>query len=112
MGKNTENTFDAVNLIASSTNLVGNIATEADIRIDGSLQGDIETSGVIIIGVSGTVKGNVKCLKADIEGYFDGNIEIKELLTLKKTSKLNGDISTNTLQIEPGAQFTGTCKMV
>lgn len=111
MGKNSDNTFNAVNLIAASTNLTGNIKSEADIRIDGTLQGDVETSGVLIIGVNGTVKGNVKCQKADIEGIFEGNIEVQELLTLKNTSNLSGDISVNKLQIEPGAQFTGTCKM-
>ena len=111
MGKNSENTQDTFNLIAASTNLTGNILSEADIRIDGTLNGDIETSGVLIIGIAGKVNGNAKCKRAEIEGSFHGQLEVQELLTLKKTSNLEGDVVVNKLQIEPGAQFTGSCKM-
>ena len=63
------------------------------------------------MGPTGKIDGNIYCKNADLEGKLNGAIEVDELLTLKSTAKLQGEISTNKLSIEPGAIFSGNCKM-
>ena len=62
--------------------------------------------------VNGFVKGNVVCQNANIIGRVDGNISVKELLSLNSTANVKGDILINMLSIEPGATFSGTCRML
>jgi cytoskeletal protein CcmA (bactofilin family) len=64
-----------------------------------------------VLGPTGKIDGNVYCKNADLEGKLNGVIEVDELLSLKNTAKLQGEISTNKLSIEPGAIFSGNCKM-
>ncbi len=64
-----------------------------------------------MLGPDGKIEGDITCQNADIEGTLNGTINVKELLTLKTTAKLQGDISTGKLSIEPGAVFSGTCSM-
>lgn len=111
MAKQAENNFNTVNLIAASTKLTGDIITESDIRIDGMLKGNLSTSGRLIIGQSGSIIGEVSCKMAEIEGTVEGKITVAELLSLKATSTLNGEVATAQLMIEPGAVFSGNCKM-
>lgn len=111
MAKQVEKNMTVVNIIAASTKLVGDISTESDIRIDGLLQGNLTTSGRLIVGISGQINGEVICNNAEIEGKTEGKITVSELLTLKSTSNINGEVITGQLKIEPGAIFSGNCKM-
>ena len=111
MSKQVENNIGAVNLVASSTKIVGDIQTESDIRIDGSHKGNLTTSGRLIIGPNGNLNGEIICKTAEIEGVLEGKIQVKELLSLKSTSNLKGEVITGQLMIEPGAIFSGNCKM-
>lgn len=111
MAKQLENTSGAVNLIAINTTITGDIKTESDLRIDGTLKGNIQTSGRLIIGKSGSIEGEIICKTAEVEGKLNGKISVSGLLTLKSTSFLSGEIITVQLMIEPGANFTGNCKM-
>ncbi|MCU4163126.1 bactofilin family protein [Carboxylicivirga caseinilyticus] len=99
------------NQIGSGTKIKGDIDTNGDIKIDGTVEGNLVSKGRVLIGQNGVVKGDVKCANCDIYGNFDGKIEIAELLSLKASSKLTGDVKTGKLSIEPGAIFTGTCDM-
>jgi cytoskeletal protein CcmA (bactofilin family) len=112
MAKLVENNLGAVNLISSTTNVTGDINTESDIRIDGTLNGNLITSGRLIIGTNGRIEGEIRCKSAEIEGVMKGQIIVDELLSLKSTSSLTGDITTSQLLIEPGAIFQGNCQMV
>lgn len=112
MAKYVENNLGAVNLISSATNVTGDINTESDIRIDGTLIGNLVTLGRLIIGANGTIEGDIKCKSAEIEGKMKGKIIIDELLSLKSTSSFTGDITTSQLLIEPGAVFQGNCQMI
>ncbi len=105
------NSTDKLNQIVEGTNIEGDIHSESNIRVDGKVKGTIETKGRVVIGPSGMVEGEVTCQNGDIEGTLDGRVTTKELLSLKSTSRLNGDIITEKLAIEPGAQFTGNCSM-
>ena len=111
MGKLPESEPNNVNRISLGTNIKGNITTNGDIRIDGSLDGNLSAQGKLVVGNTGKVKGEIQCKNSDIEGEIKGKIVVKELLSLKRTSKLTGDIITDKLAIEPGAVFSGKCDM-
>jgi len=102
---------NAFNRIINGTEIKGDIKTKDDIRFDGKLTGNLSTQGKIIIGQSGNIKGEIDCKNAEVSGKIEGKIEVKEQLTLKGSSMINGDIVTNKLAIEPGAKFTGSCSM-
>tara|TARA_B110000438_G_scaffold172037_1_gene164432 strand:+ start:20 stop:433 length:414 start_codon:yes stop_codon:yes gene_type:complete len=104
-------TASAINMIGSGTVITGDIKSKGDIRIDGSLNGSIETQGKVVVGLGGVVEGDVICKDADIAGVLKAKITVSQLLSLKMSAKLNGDIVTNKLSIEPGASFTGSCSM-
>ena len=99
------------NNILSGTKITGNIETTGDFRIDGNISGNVISKGKVVIGTHGFIKGEVICVHAEISGTLEGKINVSELLSLKATSKITGDIKTGKLSIEPGAFFTGTCTM-
>lgn len=102
----------AVNVIAQGTQLQGNMVTASDCRIDGAMRGNIESKAKIIIGRSGVVEGNIKCANIEIEGNVKAeSLIVTELLSLKSTANLIGNIETGKIAIEPGAEFSGNCKM-
>lgn len=99
------------NIIAKNTTIVGDIQSEGDFRIDGTVEGTIKTSGRVVIGSNGIVKGEVACGNADIEGTFSGKLVVSELLSLKKTANINGEVFIDKLLVEPGAVFNASCTM-
>jgi len=99
------------NAIGNGTIIKGDIESNGDFRIDGELTGTIRTKGKVVIGSTGKIEGEVFCQNADVEGIVNANMTVTDLLTLKSTARLNGDVSTSKLAIEPGAQFLGSCKM-
>jgi len=109
--KINEATRGQSNRIGKSTHIKGDVVSEADFRIDGTLEGSVETSGKIVIGTSGTISGKVTCANADIEGKFNGELFVSNLLTLKSTAIIEGDVTVGKLSIEPGATFNATCTM-
>lgn len=101
----------AVNLISQGTEITGDIKSAGDIRIDGILNGNLNTKGKVVIGPTGRVKGEVECKNSEVSGTVDGKISVTQLLNLKASSKIIGTIVTSKLSIEPGAVFTGNCAM-
>ena len=101
----------AINMIGAGTIITGDIKSKGDIRVDGTLKGSINTEGKVVLGVNGIIEGDVICTDADVSGVINAKITVSQLLGLKSTAKLNGDIITNKLSIEPGATFTGSCSM-
>lgn len=99
------------NRIGKNTKIKGDIVSEADFRIDGRLDGNVKTSGKVVIGKDGTIKGKVECVNADIEGSFNGELMVKELLSLKSSAVIEGTVSVNKLAVEPGATFNAACTM-
>lgn len=100
-----------INLISSGTEITGDIISNGDIRIDGSVSGTLNTKGKVVIGPTGKIKGEVICRNSEISGVIEGRITVSQLLNLKSSSRILGDISTSKLSIEPGAKFSGNCKM-
>ncbi len=112
MAKNEIIEAGPINTITQGTMIKGNIQAGGDFRMDGTMEGDITLNGKLVIGESGTLTGNVVCQNANIIGTVNGNITVKELLTLYSSASVKGDIMTNKLCIEPGATFSGSCRML
>ena len=112
MARNPElESSPSINIISSGTIIKGDVKSDGDIRIDGTLIGTIKCKGKLVIGATGKAEGEIHCQNADISGEIKAKITVGELLALKSSSKLIGDIITNQLSIEPGANFSGTCSM-
>lgn len=99
------------NRIVEATQIKGDIFSPADFRLDGELIGNFTSNGKLVIGPSGKVIGDVVCKNADIEGVFTGKITVYELLNIKATAFVEGEVCIGKLAIEPGAHFTATCVM-
>ena len=102
----------AINIITDGTLVKGDITATGDFLLDGTLEGNIQLNGKLVVGDSGVVNGNVLCQNANIIGTVNGNLSVKELLSLHTTARVRGDILINKLSIEPGAVFTGKCCML
>lgn len=112
MARNQHNTSEGViNRIVEDTTITGELKSSTNIRIDGTLNGNLVTSGKLVLGPAGSIEGDVVCENAEIEGKISGKVTVKQLLSLKAAAKVQGDIFTDKISIEPGAVFTGTCNM-
>jgi len=112
MGRNSNNTAPTeFNRIVAGTSIHGEIETKGDIRIDGTVVGTLIINGKLVLGNSGKIEGEIKCKNAEVMGSIDGEITVSELLSLKETSSMKGDIITNKISIEPGAKISGTINM-
>lgn len=98
-------------LVGKGTVIEGSIETSGTIRIEGKVTGNVTSRSKVVLGPLSSVLGDILALNADIEGEVKGNLEIGELLTLKSTSVVEGDIQTSKLVVEPGASFNGKCSM-
>ncbi len=99
------------NRINQQTKIKGDIISSCDFRIDGELEGTIETTGKVVIGKEGYINGKVLCAHIDIEGNFNGELQTTGLLTLKTTANVEGTVEVAKLAVEPGATFNATCSM-
>lgn len=99
------------NRIVEGTIINGDIVSPADFRLDGHLIGNFQSKGKIVIGPTGSVKGDVICKNADIEGNFEGKIQVGETLSIKSKASIQGEVICGKLAVEPGAIFTATCLM-
>ena len=100
-----------ISLIGAGTVIVGEITGKGDIRIDGNLKGKLHTEGKLVLGNTGRIEGEIKAKNADISGMVHGAMEISELLTIKSSSQIEGDLKVGKISIEHGATFTGSCIM-
>lgn len=99
------------NALTAGSKIIGTVIADSDIRIDGTIEGDLQCSGKVVIGEKGVLKGIVNCQNAEILGVVDGKIEVKQTLALRATSNIIGEVKTQTLIVEPNAVFNGTCSM-
>ena len=98
-------------LISAGTTIKGDLSSNSDLRIDGTVIGNINSSAKIVIGNSGVVEGDIFGNNADIVGKTSGTIKVKELLQLRGECVVNGNIYAGKLQVEPSATFNGQCHM-
>lgn len=111
MAKTQEITNPEINIIQKGTEITGTINCAGDIRIDVTLNGTLVSQGKLVVGNSGVIEGEVTCKNADVSGRMKAKIYVEELLQLKSSADIVGEINTKKLSIEPGANFSGTCNM-
>ena len=100
-----------LNILGGGTTIVGNIVSQGDVRVDGTLQGNLTTQSKLVIGTTGKIVGEIKCKDCEISGMVNGKIQVENLLMLKASATVEGEIRTTKLAIEPNAVFSGTCSM-
>ncbi len=101
----------AMNQLGQGTVIDGEINSDADIRIDGTVKGNVISKGKIVLGSTGLIDGDIRSENAYLEGRVNGKVEVADLLILSKTSFVNGDIMIKKLVVEEGAKFNGKCTM-
>ena len=99
------------NRINEGTNIKGDINSKGFFRIDVHIDGNVNTPSKVVIGKSGFIKGTLTCENADIEGKFEGNLDVSGTLTLRATANIEGDVVAGKLAVEPGATFNASCSM-
>ncbi|HYC40021.1 MAG TPA: polymer-forming cytoskeletal protein [Chitinophagaceae bacterium] len=98
-------------LIGAGTTVKGDISSNSDLRIDGTVNGNVHSAAKIVIGAHGVVEGDISGNQADIVGKVSGNIRTKELLQLRADCVVTGNLYAGRLQVEPSATFNGQCHM-
>ncbi len=111
MAKPTFNEVKALNSIAQDTKIMGNIESEGDFRLDGVLDGILNCTGRVVLGPEAKLKGEIHSNTAEIAGNVEGEIFVTDLLSLKSTAVITGDLVMGRFSVEPGARFSGICKM-
>lgn len=110
--KNGENGANTINIIGAGTVITGDINSNGDIRIDGTVQGKVISKAKVVIGKSSTIDGDIEAQNADISGKVNGKLSVAQTLLLKSSAFINGDIVVNKLVVESGAEFNGKCNML
>lgn len=100
-----------VNSLGTGTKVIGDLHANSDIRLDGELEGNLRCNGKLILGPKGIIKGEVDCQNAVIEGTIQGTLKVKELLHVKESAQITGQIATNKLMVQSGAVFNVKCEM-
>jgi cytoskeletal protein CcmA (bactofilin family) len=109
--KNTNLEKDEVTIISTGVKIEGTMTSSGNVRVDGTIEGDVNARGNITIGEHGQIKGQVEADNVLVGGKILGTINAKEKLVLEANSVLEGDIVTKILVIAPGAKFEGSSKM-
>jgi cytoskeletal protein CcmA (bactofilin family) len=102
---------DRLNKIVAGTEINGDLTSDSNIHLEGEVNGNVSCAGRVIIGSSGKINGNLVCVHAEIEGAMEGQLMVENLLVLRSTARIKGDIQTMKLHIEEGAFFEGACVM-
>ena len=109
--KTVPQTNSAINVIGEGTTIEGNLSSAGDLRIDGTVHGDVSTTSKCVLGVSGKIVGNVTAKSCDLSSSVNGNLNVSELLLIKSSGKINGEIKTGKIVVENGGEFNGSCIM-
>jgi cytoskeletal protein CcmA (bactofilin family) len=109
--KSVAQTNSAINVIGEGTIIEGNLSSSGDLRIDGTVQGNVSTTSKCVLGISGKIVGNINAKSCDLSGVVNGNLIVSELLLLKSSGKVHGDIKTDKIVVEIGGEFNGSCTM-
>ncbi len=99
------------NTIARGTVITGDIISEGDFRIEGTVQGNVKTPGKVVLGKTGVINGTMESANADIEGKFTGKLVLSDTLSLRSSAYVDGEVIASKLAVEPGATFNATCSM-
>lgn len=101
-----------VSRIAQGVSIKGDITSHSDIRVDGQIEGTIFSEGRIVVGETAVMKGRLLCNDTDFWGRMDGDIFVRNVLSIKGSAVINGNIHVRKIQVEMGAQINGSCHMI
>ncbi|MEN9743610.1 MAG: hypothetical protein RLZZ65_1415 [Bacteroidota bacterium] len=110
-GSHQSDNTDKLNKIVAGTEINGDLTSDSNIHLEGEVNGNVSCAGRVVIGSSGKINGNLVCVNAEIEGAMEGQLLVENLLVLRSTARIKGDIQTMKLHIEEGAFFEGACVM-
>mgnify|MGYP001227004634 CR=1 FL=1 len=102
---------NALNALVKGTVIEGSLRCDSDLRVEGTIKGKLNCQAKVIIGPTGAVEGEIHCQNAVIEGRFKGILHVTELLNVRETAEIDGEITTNKLLVQSGAKFNVSCKM-
>jgi len=100
-----------INMIGEGTVFEGTLRSENDLRISGRIVGKLHVGGKAIVATEGVVEGEMIATNAEVAGSVQGEIRIKELLVLKGSARVDGNIEATRLIVEEGSIFNGKCQM-
>mgnify|MGYP003291362370 CR=1 FL=1 len=103
---------NSISRISEGTIIKGEILSPCDIRIDGTFEGKIQSKGRVVVGESAHIKGDIVCDSIDLWGKVDGNVYVKDTLSLKEGCVMNGNLNVRRLAVELGATFNGSCRTI
>lgn len=112
MARHEQPQINEVSRISSGTEVKGSLVSQSDIRVDGVFEGDLITSGKLVIGENAAIRGNVMCANADIWGKMEGELTVGDAVSFKSSSSFTGNLRTIRICIEMGAEFSGTCHII
>ena len=99
---------NAISRIAAGTVIIGGeIKTQCDIRFDGDYTGNITSQSRVIVGETAHLKGEIRCENLDVFGTLEGDVFVKDTMTIKSEASFTGHIQSSRLVIELGAKFEG-----
>lgn len=101
----------SINSLVKDCIVTGNVSSTIDIRIDGTIKGNLKCKARVVIGENGRIEGDIDCQNAMIEGTVEGNIKCQLLLDVREQANIEGNVECAKLTIEDGAYFNGKCKM-
>lgn len=102
---------EQLNVISRGTSIKGDVVSDGNMRVDGTINGNLTVKGTLFMGESGYINGTIACQNAELAGKVDGNIRVDEVLSLLKNACIKGDLVIGQISIEPGAVFSGYCSM-
>ena len=103
---------NSISRISAGTIIKGEILSPYDIRIDGTFEGKVQTKGRVVIGETADIKGDIICENIDLWGKIEGNLYVKDTLSLMEGCSVNGNLNTKRLSVELGSVFNGNCRMI
>lgn len=111
MWEKKKNAEEIKAFLGKGAEFVGKLVFEGTVRIDGDFQGEIHGEGSLLVGERAQVKGNIAVNSLYISGNVQGNIEVKERISIHSTGKFFGDVKTPVFIMEEGAFFDGRSQM-
>ena len=109
--KSSTSTSSDINVIGEGTKITGDLSSDGDLRIDGEIEGNVATLSKCVLGTSAVICGSIEAKSCDISGRVDGDVKVTDLLLIKASGKVNGDIRTAKIVVENGGEFNGACTM-
>ena len=98
--------------IAKGASIRGDLSSPSDIRVDGNIDGKVYSGGRIVVGETAALSGTLMCTHLDLWGKMEGEIFVKDTVSIKSTAVINGNLHVRKLQVEIGAQINGNCRMI